>query len=140
MGELSGMGGQGIQNQKLAGDHAVNTPSDAKTDAPTDAKADGGEVDAKAKADGGEVDAKPKKDAPKGIETDVEGIYADGIKGDVPVFDVSPEEFNNNMKMDRRRLRFKQGSKAAEYMRNTRYNRPFWIRNSQDGYMRKISK
>ena len=44
------------------------------------------------------------------------------------------------MKMDRRRLRFKQGSKAAEYMRKTRYNRPFWIRNSQDGYLRKISR
>lgn len=119
MGELSG-NGQGIQGEKLAGDHAVDTGEVTPKDA---APADG---------EGGEQ--------PKGVPTDVDGVFADGTKGDAPVFDVTPEEFMNNMKMDRRRLRFKNGSKAAEYMRQTRYNRPFWIRNSKDGYMRKISR
>lgn len=131
MGELSGIGG-GVQGEKLASDQGVHdTPEPAAEPAaeptPTDTKSDGGEVE-------------PKKEAPKGYATDVEDVFADGSKGDIPVFDVSPEEFNNNMKMTRRRLRFKQGSKAAEYMRKTKYTRPFWIRNTKDGYMRKISR
>lgn len=72
------------------------------------------------------------------IETDVSGIYADGNYKGAPVFDVSSEEFYNNMKMDRKRLRFKTGSNAGEYMRKTRYNIPFYIRNTEDGYLRKI--
>jgi hypothetical protein len=130
MGELSGTGG-GIQGEKLATDQGVHdTPEPAAEPTPTDIKGDGGEVDTGDKS----------KEAPKGYATDVEDIFADGSKGDIPVFDVSPDEFNNNMKMDRRRLRFKAGSKAAEYMRKTKYNRPFWIRNTKDGYMRKISR
>jgi hypothetical protein len=130
MGELSGIGG-GVQGEKLASDQGVHdtpnkTVEPASEPTPTDTKGSGGEV--------------KTKEAPKGYATDVEDIFADGSKGDIPVFDVSPEEFNDNMKMDRRRLRFKKGSKAAEYMRKTQYNRPFWIRNTKDGYMRKISR
>lgn len=82
----------------------------------------------------------PKSDdgAPKGVPTDVEGIFADGEKNGMPVFDVTPEEFFNNMKMDRKRLRFSNDSNATKYMKNTKYARPFWIRNSKDGYLRKI--
>jgi hypothetical protein len=73
-----------------------------------------------------------------GFATDVEGLNADGEKEGHPVFDVTPEEFYDNMKMDRRRLRFKQGSNAQKYHSGTRYNRPFYIRNKADGYLRKI--
>ena len=127
MGEMSGSG-QGIQGEKLANDHGVDPGETGTT--PADA----------APADGDSKGGTGAEEKPKGVATDVDGIYADGVKGDTPVFDVTPEEFMNNMKMDRRRLRFKQGSKAAEYMRNTKYNRPFWIRNAKDGYMRKISR
>ncbi len=72
------------------------------------------------------------------IETDVEGIFADAEKGGCPVFDVSKEEFYNNMKLDRKRLRFKRDSVVSKYMRSTKYNRPFYVRNSEDGYLRKI--
>jgi len=116
MGELSGGNNSGIQGEKISGDHAVNTP-----DLPVS-----------------KTDGTGDSDAPKGVPTDVDGVFADGEKLGMPVFDVSPEEFFNNMKMDRRRLRFNKDSNASKYMRTTKYNRPFWIRNSLDGYMRKI--
>ena len=118
MGELSGNGG-GIQGEKIAGDNAAVEPT--STEIPKN------------------ISGK-ETSPPKGVPTDVDDVFADAVKGDAPVFDVSQEEFNNNMKMDRRRLRFRQGSKAAEYMRKTKYTRPFWIRNTKDGFMRKISR
>ena len=72
------------------------------------------------------------------IKTDVSNIFADGEYKGTPVFDVAKDEFYNNMKQDRKRLRFKTGSVAGEYMRKTRYNIPFYIRNKDDGYLRKI--
>lgn len=106
MGELTGTYTQG---DKLAGDHAVNTPTP--------------------ETDGEE---------PKGVQTDVDGVYAHGEKNGVPVFDVSSDEFYKNMKQDRKRLRFKSGTPAADYHRNSKYRRPFYVRNKEDGYMFKV--
>lgn len=75
-------------------------------------------------------------DDTKGVKTDVDGVYADGEKSGVPVFDVSQKEFFDNMKQNRRRLRFKVGTPAQQYHRNSNYRRPFYIRNKEDGYMR----
>jgi hypothetical protein len=78
-------------------------------------------------------------DAPddsKGVKTDVDGVYADGEKGGVPVFDVTQAEFYDNMKNDRKRLRFKIGTSAQSYHSKSNYRRPFYIRNKDDGYMR----
>jgi len=75
-------------------------------------------------------------DGPKGVKTDVEGVFADGEKSGVPVFDVSQKEFYDNMKQTRRRLRFKSGSSAQTYHSKSNYRRPFYIRNKEDGYMR----
>jgi len=72
------------------------------------------------------------------IKTDVSDVFADGEYRGTPVFDVDTDEFYNNMKQDRKRLRFKSGSVAGDYMRKTRYNIPFYIRNKKDGYLRKI--
>ena len=72
------------------------------------------------------------------VKTDVSGVFADGEYKGTPVFDVSRQEFYNNMKQDRRRLRFKSDSSAGDYMRQTKYNIPFYIRNTKDGYLRKI--
>ena len=72
------------------------------------------------------------------VKTDVDGIFADGEYKGAPVFNVSKTEFYNNMKQDRKRLRFKTGSIAGDYMRKTRYNIPFYIKNTEDGYLRKI--
>ena len=72
------------------------------------------------------------------VETDVPDVYADGEKEGHPVFDVSPEEFFNNMKLDRKRLRFRAETPAQLYQKHTRFRRPFFIRNSDDGYLRKV--
>lgn len=84
-------------------------------------------------------DGSQKTDAPDSkFATDVEGLYADGTRGELPVFDVDADEFFKNMKQDRRRMRFKSGSKAQQYHSNTKYRRPFWVRNKDDGYLYKI--
>lgn len=72
------------------------------------------------------------------IETDVPDCFADGEKEGHPVFDVTPKEFYNNMKVDRKRLRFKSGTSAQKYHKHTKYRRPFFIRNTDDGYLRKV--
>ena len=77
--------------------------------------------------------------APDGkFATDVDDVYADGTRGDLPVFDVEPDEFFKNMKMDRRRMRFAPGSKAQQYHSKSKYRRPFWVRNKNDGYLYKV--
>jgi hypothetical protein len=73
---------------------------------------------------------------PGKVETDVSGVFADGLKDDLPIFNVSDSDFNNNMKVDRKRIRLSTPH-AAEYHRNTKYNRPFWLRNDS-GYIRKV--
>lgn len=75
---------------------------------------------------------------PGKIKTDVEGIFADGEKEGMPVFDVGSDDFNQNMSWGRKRVRFSKESTAGEYMRKTRYNIPFWIRDKDSGYVRKI--
>ena len=109
MGELAGTDPMAGPAAKAAQDHAVTTPEKG-TDGPDE--------------------------QPTGVKTDVEGVYADGEKSGVPVFDVSQKEFYDNMKADRRRLRFKSGTPAQKYHRNSNYRRPFYIRNKEDGYMR----
>ena len=72
------------------------------------------------------------------VKTDVEGVFANAEKNGLPVFDVSQKEFFNNMKMDRKRLRFKKDNPVSAYMKNTKYNKSFFVRNTTDGYLRKI--
>lgn len=82
----------------------------------------------------------------EGYPTDVEGINADDVvkygKEEFPAFNVTPEEFFSNQKADRKRIRFKKDSKAAQYMRKTRNGaRPFYLKTTaSDGktYTRKI--
>jgi len=81
-----------------------------------------------------------------GYETDVPGIKADDQvqKGTeiFPAFKVDPDEFFSNQKADRKKIRFKNGSKVGEYMRKTRNSgRPFYIKTTtKDGttYSRKL--
>jgi len=75
-----------------------------------------------------EVDSGEVKQHP----TDVEGVFANDVvkHGNIefPVFDCGEDEFYQNMVMGRKRLRFKSGSAASQYMSKTKYNRPFFIR------------
>lgn len=81
-----------------------------------------------------------------GYPTDVDGIKADDIikygKEEFPAFNVTPEEFFSNQQSDRKRIRFKKDSKAAQYMRSTKNGaRPFYIKTTaKDGktYTRKL--
>jgi len=82
-------------------------------------------------------DLNPTKE-PSAIKTDVDDVFADGERSGLPVFDVSNGEFNQNMSYGRKRLRFKSGTSAQAYMSKTRYNKPFWIRDMETNYIRKI--
>jgi hypothetical protein len=108
MGEMLGKDNF-AQGEKLSGDHAVKTSNQQSTNAP---------------------DGK--------FATDVKNCFADGEKHGVPVFSVSPKEFYNNMKQDRRRLRFKSGSPIQTYHSQSKYRRPFFVRNKDDGYTYKV--
>jgi hypothetical protein len=80
-----------------------------------------------------------------GYETDVKDCRADDVvkqgKDEFPCFDVSSDEFLQNMQDGRRRLRWKSGSEAQKYMSGTKYNRPFYVRHTDTTgkkYVRKI--
>ena len=75
---------------------------------------------------------------PGKIETDVKDVFADGERNGMPVFNVSKEEFNQNMNYGRKRLRFKSGTSVQKYMRGTKYNKKFFIRNMDDDFVRVI--
>jgi len=77
---------------------------------------------------------------PGKISTDVDGVFADGMKNQFPIFDVDKEDFFNNMKAERKRLRFKPETAASQYLRGSKYNRPFFIQyKGDDGhFMRKV--
>lgn len=81
----------------------------------------------------------------KQYPTDVEGVFAsDVVKHgnlEFPVFDCAEDEFYQNMVMGRKRLRFKSGSPASQYMSKTKYNRAFFIRTTDSKgqtYTRKV--
>lgn len=72
------------------------------------------------------------------VKTDVPNVFADGERNGMPLFKVSKSEFYQNMNYGRKRLRFKSGTETQKYMNQTKYKRPFWIENQDDGYVRKI--
>jgi hypothetical protein len=83
------------------------------------------------------------RDSSDGFETDVEGIKANAVygNGNLPVFDVDPEEFYQNSEFGRKRMRFKSGSNVQQYMQKTKYSNPFYIRTTnKDGkqYIKKV--
>jgi len=76
-----------------------------------------------------------------GVATDVEDVMANGEREGKPVFDVEHGEFYQNMEFGRKRLRFKSGSNIQQYMQRTRYNKPFFIRYTDDNgkqYIRRV--
>lgn len=78
---------------------------------------------------------------PGKVATEVDGVFADGMKDQFPIFSVTKDEFYNNMKADRRRMRFTQTEPAAQYLRGTRYNRPFYIQykgENGEHFLRKV--
>ena len=70
------------------------------------------------------------------VKTCVADCFADGEKGGLPVFNVSKDEFHQNMRHGRKRVRFKNGTSASKYMAGSMYKQAFHI--SHDGYTRKI--
>lgn len=76
-------------------------------------------------------------------ETDVPGLFSDSTykKGteNFPCFNVSKDKFFGNMEQFRKRISL--DGKAADYLRATRYNKPFYIRFTDENnkvYVRKI--
>ena len=112
------------QADKLAKDHEINT-----TDAQDTTSQDAGDTGTTQDPDGGQE---------SGWDTGINGIKSNGERGGLPVFDVTPAEFFNNMKLDRRKLVFKRGTPCQQYHRSTNYRQHFWIRNTKDGHIRKV--
>jgi len=77
---------------------------------------------------------------PGKVQTDVQDVFADGEKLGMPVFKVDPSEFDQNLQFGRKRVQFKSGSNAQQYMQKTQYNRPFWVSTIKNGeeWTRKI--
>lgn len=79
------------------------------------------------------------------MSTGVDGADADAFinvgSEKFPVYDVSKQEFLQNMDNGRKRLRFEQDSKPQKYMQNGKHNREFYVRytdNSGKKYTRRI--
>ena len=62
------------------------------------------------------------------LNTGVGDIKSDDMFRDKHVFDVSKNEYFNNMKLDRNRMRFSKGSKVSDYMKGTKYRSQFFVR------------
>jgi hypothetical protein len=78
---------------------------------------------------------------PGKIETDVNGIYADGKyeRDDLFIFDVDDDKefYQQGIEYGRRKMTF-QTDKINQYLGQTRYTKPFYIR-AKNGHIRKIS-
>jgi hypothetical protein len=94
-----------------------------------------------------QTETEPEKptEKKKTYATDVTGVECDDLvrigSEKFPCFDVSQQEFYQNMQDGRRRLRFNNGSNCQKYMQGTKYNRPFFIRHTDDRgktYVRKV--
>ncbi len=124
--------GEGPASVKAAQDGKVNEPApDDGTSRTTDTSQD---------ADAEDQTTQDPDGQESGWDTGVNGIKANGERGGLPVFDVTPKEFFNNMKVDRRKLVFKRGTPCQQYHRNTNYRQHFWIRNTIDGHIRKVGE
>ncbi len=91
------------------------------------------------------VEVETGQEEPTRFDTDVEGVTSDGQisqgTNQIPVFKVDHGSFYQNMKQGRRRLRFKTGTNAQQYMSKTQYKSPFYIEYTDDKgktYTRKI--
>jgi len=62
------------------------------------------------------------------IDSGVEGISADDLHNNTPVFDVEKSDFFNNMRKDRNRMRFGNETKPSQFMQGTKYRKPFYVR------------
>jgi len=71
-----------------------------------------------------------------GYQTDVEGVIAQSSikygKDEFPCFDVSKNNFFQNMQGGRKRMRFESGSGAQKYMQGSKYARKFYIKYTDD--------
>ncbi len=101
---------------------------------------DGGPVTSQPEEETVEVDTEVER-----FTTDVEGVMADDQVSQgtdkFPVFSVDHDSFYQNMKQGRKRLRFKSGTDAQQYMSKTQYKRPFYIQHTDNKgktYTRKI--
>ena len=80
-----------------------------------------------------------------GFTTDVPDVFSNDVMkqgaSEFPVFDCSKDEFYQNMQHGRKRLRFKSGTPQQKYMSQTKYNKAFFIRHTDDNgksYTRKV--
>jgi hypothetical protein len=82
------------------------------------------------------ADGEKEQKTDDGYPTDVEGVLAHSCikhgKDEFPCFDVSKNNFFQNMEGGRKRLRFETGSPAQKYMQGSKYSRKFYIKYTDD--------
>lgn len=77
----------------------------------------------------------------QGFDSGVEGVPADDLyKDNTPVFDVDTNEFFNNMRQERNKMRFKNGSKPSQFMQSTSYRKPFYMRTTDSQGQKLLKK
>jgi len=74
---------------------------------------------------------------PGKVKTSLDGVFADGEKGGLPVFNVDKHSFYQNMTHGRKRLRLKSGTAGQAFMSQSKNNQPFWLsyENPENGEM-----
>jgi len=78
-------------------------------------------------------------DDEKDLSTGVDGLDADDVYRNIPVFNVSKEEFFGNMRKDRNRIRF-TSEKPKQYMSSTNYRKTFYISHTDSSGKQYLSK
>ena len=75
------------------------------------------------------------------IDSGAEGVSADDWYKNTPVFDVNKNSFFQNMRLDRNKTRFANGTKPSQFMKGTKYRKPFYVRftdSSGEQYLNKF--
>lgn len=67
-------------------------------------------------------------------------LEPDGTFRNTPVFDVSKDEFFNNMRRDRNRMRFANKSKISKFMQTNNYRKPVFMRYTDPNGQQYVSK
>lgn len=72
------------------------------------------------------------------FDTGINHIKSNGFYQSCPVFKVSNDEFYKNLKLNRQRMRFGNGSPVQQYMQSTKYGKSFYITDKDKLYLKKV--
>jgi len=74
------------------------------------------------------------------MSSGVDGLDADDMYQNTPVFDVSSKEFYGNMRRERKKLQFDTAEKPNQFMKGAHYRKPFYLRYTDKGGQQNLSR